>query len=411
MAEDWQRRLNEVAFNYSAKNEPLSGIAVSGGSDSLAMLYLLAEKGWPIAAATVDHQLREGSRTEAEVVAEHCERLSVPHTILTWDRPDLSGNLQDKARRARYRLLSDWARETGFKTISLAHTMDDQAETFLMRVARGSGIDGLCGMSGYRVDQDITWMRPFLTTRREELRAYLSSRNVAWIDDPSNEDEGFDRIKARKALKMLEPLGLDAEKIWDVTFNLQDVRSEMDYRARGVFESSGREDHGDLVFEGAATKASQLGHETRRRMINAALLWVSGADYPPRKEAALDLSIAISKGIIHTLSGCVVTSSDDIRFAREFNAVKDLKTPTTQLWDGRWHLSGPHAPDLVVRALGEAVKDTPWRDTGLPRQSLLASPAVWQGETLIAAPVAGLANGWTAQATGRGNFNEFLLRR
>ena len=100
-----------------------------------------------------------------------------------------------------------------------------------------------------------------------------------------------------------------------------------------------------------------------------------------------------------------------MRLAREWKAVETHKTPTNQPWDTRWHLDGPHAPDLEIRALGEAVKDTPWRETGMPRQSLLASPAVWRGETLIAAPVAGLTNGWTAQATGRGKFTDFLLRR
>ena len=91
--------------------------------------------------------------------------------------------------------------------------------------------------------------------------------------------------------------------------------------------------------------------------------------------------------------------------------MRDLATPTDALWDGRWLLDGPHDPGLEIRALGEAVKDTPWRDTGMPRQSLLATPAVWQGETLIAAPVAGLANGWTAKATGRGKFTDFLISR
>ena len=405
------RRLREIAFNYAAKSEPLSGLAVSGGSDSLAMLYLLAEMGWPIEAATVDHGLRDGSADEARIVGEHCAGLGIVHSILTWEAPDTSGNLQDMARRARYRLLGDWARSRGMKSVAFGHTMDDQAETFLMRVARGAGIDGLCAMSSYRNEAGLTWLRPFLTARREELRDYLRSRNIQWIDDPSNEDEGFDRVKARNAMKLLAPLGVTPEKILDVTSNLADVRLELDLRARDVFLSSSREETGDLVFDKDAIQASRLGHETRRRLLNAALLWVSGADYPPRRDAALSLSVAINKGETRTLSGCVITVETTVRVTREYNAVKTLATPTDQLWDGRWHLGGPHAPDLEVRALGEAVKDTPWRETGMPRTSLMASPAVWRGNELISAPIAGLSSGWTAEATGRGKFAEFLQSR
>ena len=91
--------------------------------------------------------------------------------------------------------------------------------------------------------------------------------------------------------------------------------------------------------------------------------------------------------------------------------MKDLSGPTDRPWDGRWVLEGPHGPDLEIRALGAAVKDTPWRETGLPRASLMASPAVWRDGALVAAPVAGLENGWRASATARGTFAEFLLSR
>ena len=100
-----------------------------------------------------------------------------------------------------------------------------------------------------------------------------------------------------------------------------------------------------------------------------------------------------------------------VRITREFKAVERLTGRTDTPWDTRWHLDGPHADDLEIRPLGEAVKDTPWRETGLPRTSLMASPAVWRGNELISAPVAGLSGGWIAEATGRGKFAEFLLSR
>ncbi len=411
MKDETFRRLREVAHNFGIKRDETAGVAVSGGSDSLAMLLLLHEKGWSLEAATVDHGLRPEAVEEAAYVAEVCAGLGVPHATLTVDVSRVTGNLQDQARRARYAALRGWAVERGLGHVALGHTMDDQAETFLMRLARGAGIDGLSGMQSHRIDGKLTWLRPFLSTRREELQDYLRMREVKWVEDPSNADEGFDRIKARKALAALEPLGLGPEEIWRSAFHLRDVRRELDFRARESFLATGREEAGDIVLNVDATKASVLGHETQRRMLNFALMWVSGAPYPPRRDAALRLASAVSKGGTHTLSGCIMTSGEEIRFTREHNAVKDLVCSTDQLWDGRWRLDGPHDPSLEIRALGEAVKDTPWRETGLPRQSLLASPAVWQGETLIAAPVAGLPNGWTAEATGRGKFTDFLISR
>src|SRR4051812_29251127 len=124
------------------------GVAVSGGPDSLALL-LLAARARPglVEAATVDHALRPESAGEAAFVAELCGRLAVPHEILTveWEeKPETA--IQERARIARYRLLGRWAKERGLTALATAHHLDDQAETFLMRLARGAGVKGLAGM-------------------------------------------------------------------------------------------------------------------------------------------------------------------------------------------------------------------------------------------------------------------------
>ncbi len=410
MTESFQA-LHDCALNFGIDRDQSAGVAVSGGSDSLAMLHLLHEHGWSLEAATVDHGLRAEAAGEAAYVAEVCAVLGVHHSVLTVDLSGMGGNLQNNARRARYAALREWARVRGLEYVAIGHTMDDQAETFLMRVARGSGLDGLSGMRGWKAEGELTWLRPFLTCRRHDLRDYLKQRGIRWVDDPSNEDEGFERVRMRNALAVLEPLGLTPEKIWEVCFHLRDVGLELDLRAEAAFKESCHEIAGDLIFPNESISLSGLGHETRRRMLVAGLMWVSGADYPPRRTAVSSLYVGVTKSETHTLHGCVITSGDEVRITREFNAVKHLATPTTALWDGRWQLEGPHAPDLEIRPLGEAVKDTPWRETGMPRQSLLASPAIWRGETLVAAPVAGLSEGWTAKATGRGKFTDFLISR
>ncbi|MEQ8920766.1 MAG: tRNA lysidine(34) synthetase TilS [Roseovarius confluentis] len=413
---DGETRLRGIARDFAPSSgtsgNAVTGVAVSGGSDSMAMLHLLAEEGLPLAVVTVDHGLRPESRAEAEFVRERCAALGVPHSILTWKGAEATGNLQDQARRARYALMETWAGQRGIDVIALGHTLDDQSETFLMRLARGSGIDGLCGMESRRVTQGVTWARPFLTVRRDELRGYLERRDLPWIDDPSNEDDRFDRVKARRAMACLEPLGVTPERLFDVMSNLADVRLDLDIRAKAAFDAAGEEQGGDVIFRFPAFREAALGPEVLRRSFVAALRWVSGAEYPPRAEALADLVAGLRKDETRTLHGCLATPGRAVRIAREFNAVKDLRCPTDQMWDGRWKLDGSHAPDLEIRALGEAVKDCPdWRDTGMPRTSLIASPAVWRGAELVAAPLAGLGNGWTASATGRGSFTQFLLSR
>ncbi|MCV6594835.1 MAG: tRNA lysidine(34) synthetase TilS [Silicimonas sp.] len=386
------------------------GVAVSGGSDSLAMLTLMVEAGWPVAAASVDHGLRDGSRGEAEHVARHCASLGVAHDILTWDQPDLSGNLQDKARQARYRLLAGWALARGIGAVALAHTMDDQAETFLMRLARGAGVDGLSGMAARREDRGVTWIRPLLTTRRAELRAFLEDRGHSWIDDPSNADPRFDRVKARAALSHLEGLGVTPVEIARSMANLSHASQDLRARAAEIAGRICREGTGDLVFDRAAFRllSPEMGH----RILTKALMYIGAEPYPPRREALELAEEAVRKCTNHTLHGCLLLISNmTLRITREWNAVRDVTAASDAPWDHRWVLDGDHRKSLEIRALGEAVKDTPWRETGLPRQSLLASPAVWEGERLVAAPVAGFSQGWTARATNRGNFAEFLLRR
>lgn len=408
---DCEPRLRDMARALGAQAGETIGVAVSGGGDSMAMLHLLVAAGWPVAAVTVDHGLRAEAKAEAELVRRACAGLSVPHTVLAWRRDRDGGNLQDQARRARHALIGDWARARGIGTVALGHTMDDQAETFLMRLARGSGIDGLSGMPARRVAAGVVWVRPFLGARRHELRAYLAARGIAWAEDASNADPDFDRVKARRALVELGPLGLDAEAIGVVARNLDQARMALDEAARAVVLESCREDRGDLVFDRAAFD----GHppEIARRIAVAGLRWVGGAEYPPRRQAQLSelLPWAMS-GHPATMAGCLLTATGETRrITREYNAVRDLRGPVGELWDGRWRLEGPQAPDLAIQALGEAVAGCPWRGTGMPRAALMASPAIWRGAELVAAPVAGLEKGWTASATGRGKFADFLLSR
>ena len=167
------------------------GIAVSGGPDSLALLLLAAAvRPGSIEAATVDHGLRPESADEAAMVAGLCERRGVPHRTLVadWAQPP-AANVQAEARAMRYRLLNEWAIERGLEAVATAHHADDQAETLLMRLARGAGVGGLGGTRARRaLSEDVLLIRPLLGWRKSELVALVEDAGLTPVDDPSNRD-------------------------------------------------------------------------------------------------------------------------------------------------------------------------------------------------------------------------------
>src|SRR5215218_2198405 len=180
------------------------GIAVSGGPDSLALLLLAATaRRGKVESATVDHGLRPGAADEAEIVRKFCEKLGVPHVTLTakWARQPTTA-IQEQARDERYGLLGAWAKKRGLDAIVTAHHADDQAETFLMRLARGSGLRGLAGMRRIATlpGDDMPLLRPLLGWRREELEQVCAGVGVDPVNDPSNLDEQFERVRVRNLL-------------------------------------------------------------------------------------------------------------------------------------------------------------------------------------------------------------------
>lgn len=181
------------------------GLAVSGGPDSMAMLLLAkAQPDCNFEVATVDHGLREEAKEECALVAEACEALGVRCALLSIDVA--KGNLQEQARAARYAVLGKWASENGISAIATAHHADDQAETILMRLNRGSGIAGLSGIRR-RTDIegcDVPVIRPLLDFRRDELKGVIEASGVETADDPSNRDDSFERVRIRKALATAE---------------------------------------------------------------------------------------------------------------------------------------------------------------------------------------------------------------
>lgn len=378
------------------------GVAVSGGSDSTALMRLLADiaqqEQLELHAATVDHGLRPESASEALATAALAQRWGIPHEILKWQGWDRVGNLQDQARRARYRLLVAWAKAKGLQAIALGHTADDQAETVLMRLARAAGVSGLSAMSGSRKEGGIALLRPLLTTTREHLRDYLTAQDISWIDDPSNQDQRFDRIKARQVLSGLDQIGITAANLSRVAENMAQAREAL---ARYTQESAVRciqVSDGDLCLDRGDFET--LPEEIRRRLVIASVLWIAGAGYPPRHNAVDQVMDAISSGQTTTLGGCIlVPEGKKTWICRELNAIRDQRARPLEPWDRRWIVSGPNHADAEIRALGEdGIRQLEnWRSTGKPRTVVLSTPAVWAGDTVLAAPLASFANEWRVE--------------
>jgi tRNA(Ile)-lysidine synthase len=193
-------------------------LAVSGGPDSIALMHALAawagtRGGPPLQVATVDHGLRPGSRDEAAAVGGQAAALGLAHAVLPWaDRPREPIS-QDAARRARYRLLVGHAHLVGAERLLTAHTLDDQAETVLMRLAAGSGLTGLAGMAGTGRTDGIVHLRPFLGILKARLVATCLARGWPFVEDPSNADERFARARWRRLGPALAAEGLGPERL------------------------------------------------------------------------------------------------------------------------------------------------------------------------------------------------------
>jgi tRNA(Ile)-lysidine synthase len=193
-------------------------IAVSGGPDSTALLLMAAE--WAkrrgktrIEAATVDHGLRPESANEAKAVAALCARLGLGHRILQWKGVKPTSRLQERAREARYRLLVDHAKAIGADAVMTAHHANDQAETVLFRLLRGSGVAGLRGMDSITERDGMTIARPLIALKKRDLIAFANARGAPFIDDPSNVDPRFARTRLRSLLARLDEEGLNAEAL------------------------------------------------------------------------------------------------------------------------------------------------------------------------------------------------------
>jgi tRNA(Ile)-lysidine synthase len=216
-----QKILNSTIVRFLTPLDSFLAVAVSGGSDSMALALLLQESGGRVHALHVNHRLRPESDTEAQQVAGWMAAHHIPCTILLVQEDlRVQKNLMAAARNARYRLMTDWCKAHGITTLCTAHHMEDQAETFLMRLSRGSGVDGLSGIHERSVSGGITLFRPLLYRTKEDLLAYLVARGQAWIEDPTNINPTYRRNRFRLLQAALTQEGITPSRLSKTTDHL-----------------------------------------------------------------------------------------------------------------------------------------------------------------------------------------------
>ncbi len=283
------------------------GLAVSGGADSLALLLLAAAACRSrVMAATVDHGLRPEAAAEAQFVARICAALPVPHRILRVTVPS-GGSLQARARNARYEALSAWAKEEGLQALLTAHHADDQAETLLMRLVRGSGPGGLAGIRAVSEIGGLIVCRPLLGWRREALRRLVEEARLAPIDDPSNADEAYDRVRMRRQLA--ETPWLDPVALARSAAALAEAEQALDWTAQRLATEHVTEESGALRLDPVG-----LPPELLRRLVLLCLRRVD-PESAPRGEQVTALIETLMRGGTATLGAILCRGGTAFRFA------------------------------------------------------------------------------------------------
>jgi tRNA(Ile)-lysidine synthase len=374
-------------------------LAVSGGPDSMALAVCV--KRWAqrdCIAFIVEHGLRPESAAEAAQVKTQLQQMGIPAEILPWQHDSVPTRLHEKARAARYDLLTAACRRHGAGDLLTAHHSGDQAETILMRVAKGSGIDGLAGIAAQTSREDTRLLRPFLSVAKERLIATCEAAQIPYVTDPSNASEKYARGRLRKILPLLESEGLTVESLLNLGARAREAKDALDHITQEFLKNTAQAELGGSVrIDRAGLYATPP--EIARRALTACLRYVHDDDYPPEHAAVSALLDAINQGDdqTRTLYGCIAALvPDHVTILREPSAASEslpLSSGITVLWDGRWLVTAytTTAP-VTIRALGNPPHDlidklAPTLRRLIPQGRIRASlPALWNGDLLYAIP-------------------------
>jgi len=312
---------------------------------------------------------------------------------MTAPRDTRPSNLQDRARRARYRLLAQAAREAGFDTIVTAHHLEDQAETLLLRLARGSGVYGLAAMRDEGEVDGVHLSRPLLGVPKAVLEGIAGASGLTVVADPSNADPRFDRVRIRSAMPLLAEHGLTAARLGEAAARLGRAASALDQYAAALLRERFAADAFGVV-RGPAAAFGEVPEETGLRALALILRAVGGADYTPEMEGveAMRAALLAGEGALarRTLHGVVLSVRDGVLVAaREWGREGLPDVPAagaaTLVWDGRFKVGIPPGDvGLSVGPLGRSGRSL--CAPGADQSALRTSPGLFRNGTLVAVP-------------------------
>ncbi len=379
-------------------------LAISGGADSVALLHLVAKwraslsEGPSLVVVTVDHGLRDSSTNEAMWVCERAAAYGLEHRTLCWQGEKPRSAIQDAARQARYALISEMAMEYPNAAILTAHHADDQAETVLMRLLRGSGVDGLAGIPCSTYWNDTPVERPLLSLSHQRLVATLEDAGLDWLEDPSNDDSAFERVRVRRTMAAL---GLDSDKVALSARRLRRAQEALDHSTEAAFLQVAHVDEAGYCSLDLVSFLA-LPAEIAVRVLSRTLTVVGGGVDRLRLQRVEDLLERLhhSDGGGHTLAGCMVrVESGIVSIYREPGRAGlpelHLSHGETARWDNRFtvSLADSEAAPVLVKAfdprqmsrIGENSRFL--RD--IPPLARATIPAFWRQDSLIAVPQIG----------------------
>jgi tRNA(Ile)-lysidine synthase len=386
---------------------PEIAIACSGGADSMALAVLASDwarrrKGQAI-ALIVDHGLRPESVSEAASVRRRLKGLGIGAHILRWVGEKPTTGIQQAAREARYRLMGRWCRRHAVLHLAVAHHLEDQAETVLHRFARGSGPDGLAGMAAIREIASLRLLRPFLDTPRARMRATLHARKINWVEDPSNQDPAYARVRLRALAPTLTEIGLGPQAINRQARQFATARRALDGDVADALANCGA-----LHAEGYATLGrgffADTGLRVALRGLNSLLCSVGGTTYPVRQERLERLYTVLADPTFvgaRTLAGCIVRMGQaQLVIAREAGRIlaASIHDGEEICWDRRFRVRLPRPEEgrqprrftlapFDPRLLVGAGRDAAWvRASALPSVVRLSLPALYDRRGLVAVP-------------------------
>jgi len=402
------------------EKSPHIAVAVSGGADSMALALLghqwARDSGGRMTALSVDHGLRAGSDHEAEQVGRWLEALGIEHRVLTWGGVKPGSGVQAAAREARYSLMAATCRQAGIFHLLCAHHQEDQAETFLLRLARSSGIDGLAAMSPILETDGIRLLRPLLEMPKSRLRGVLTGQGQAWIEDPSNDNTAFARVRIRKALPGIAATGMSVAVLAQTAARMARARVALEAAASNLLGSTAFvHPSGYLRLDGQTLFAAP--EEISLRALSRSLMCVGGEVYPSSVQKVENLHEKMKtqffgdsgwKGA--TLARCRVTPGPGGTF-HVFREMRNLPVPmmlpdcARLNWDQRFDLRLNRLPKkrtgrkfqsdhntLSLAPLGRqglqdicAASDVPWV-RALPKPVLWTLPALFDEAGVVHAP-------------------------